>query len=65
MSYEPEPACDVAAASAALLVNLWPDLVKLPAKDRFRRCREIIESSIYAYCELVGGRVFLPEPSLN
>ena len=65
MTFQPESAADVAAASAAFLTNVLPDLLTLPPAERFARLAAHFETSILAYCNVVGDRTFPPEPSFN
>ena len=56
---------DVAAASAALLWNILPDIVKLPACEGYARLQEHLEACIFAYRESLSGFGLPPEPSDN
>jgi hypothetical protein len=56
---------DVAAASAALLFNLLPEIVKLPAPEAYARLQSHIHAALLAYAESLEGWGFPPEPSVN
>lgn len=57
-------AVDVAAASAAHLVNLLPALMALDPAERYARLRAHLEGSLIAYRDLAGG-FHAPSPSAN
>jgi hypothetical protein len=48
-------AADVASASAALLHNLLPQIVTLPASEQYERLRLHIEAAFIAYREARVG----------
>ena len=63
MPYREEQAQDVAAASAAYLIDILPELLQLSPPEQFRRLADHFETSILAYCDAVRG--FAPELSRN
>ena len=60
MPYRGERVRDVAAASAAYLIDILPELLKLSPPDRFRRLADCFETNILAFCDAVRG--FDPGP---
>ncbi len=55
---------DVAAASAAYLVNVLPEIIKLPASQMFERLKTHFSTAFLAYSEGLENWGF-PEPSEN
>ena len=60
---DPDLIDDVAQASAAYLVNTLPDILKLPATQRYERLVSHFEAAIAAYRH--GHAARIPEPSNN
>ncbi len=56
---------DVAAASAAVLFNVLPELMKLPAPERYARLVGHQLGCLAAYDDLREATHPLPHPSLN
>lgn len=55
---------DVAAASAAYLFNVLPEITKLPATEQYERLKLHFSTAFLAYQDAQAGWVW-PEPSLN
>lgn len=59
-------ASDVSAASASLLLNTLPSLLRLPASERYARFQDLIFNAIFAFFEATERHWDLPpEPSAN
>lgn len=56
---------DVAAASAAYLFNMLPEIVKLAAPEAYAQLQTHIHSALIAYAESLNNWGFPPEPSVN
>ena len=63
MNHDPDLADDVAAASAAYLFNVLPEILKLPASERYARLAVHFEACLCAYKDGLAG--WVPEPSKN
>lgn len=59
MKYD-QLAGDVAAASAAYLFNVLPEILKLPASEQYERLRLHIEAAFLAYRDAQDG--WVPPP---
>ena len=56
---------DVAAASAAYLFNILPEIMKLPAPEAYARLQAHIHTAILVYADGLNNWGFPPEPSDN
>ena len=56
---------DVAASTSAMIVNLMPEIVKLPASEMHARLTRYVETAIHACREFVHTGFPPPEPSEN
>jgi hypothetical protein len=56
---------DVAFASAALLFNLIPEILKLPPAEQYRRLVDHMLGCLAASYDDVPDEFFLPDPSDN
>jgi hypothetical protein len=61
---DPNLAEDVCAASAAYVVDVLPELMKLPPAEQFARLAAYFEAALMAYRDGLAGWI-APEPSKN
>ena len=64
MNHDPELVEDIALTSAAYLITVLPEVLKLPPSDRFDRLASHFEAALAAYRQGLAGWV-VPEPSVN